>query len=216
MVAEGVIQFEARHVDASLDEEFAADGAELIGWRNVLFAVGFIGLDPQRYDGVGFGNASVRVPPFRGPRGQQSAFLITGTQTGAKAALVVDDLALVERWELAHNRVHSRGKTLPSSESMTHGAVYDVVAGARAVLHVHAPVLFQNAARLGLPVTPPDVGYGTPAMAAAVSTLWRDGGLRETRVFAMGGHEDGIVAVGESLDDAGSRLLAVWARALRP
>ena len=55
MVAEGVIQFAARHVDASLDDEFAGVGAELIGWRNVLFAVGFIGLDPQRYDGVGFG-----------------------------------------------------------------------------------------------------------------------------------------------------------------
>jgi hypothetical protein len=57
VVAEGVIQFAARHVDASLDDEFAGVGAELIGWRNVLFAVGFIGLDPQRYDGVGFGNA---------------------------------------------------------------------------------------------------------------------------------------------------------------
>src|SRR6188472_2162551 len=107
--------------------------------------LGFIGIDPARYQGVGFGNISVRVPPFRGPRGQQSAFLITGTQTGAPRAIGVDDVCVVESWDLRRNRVVSRGRILPSSESLTHGAVYDVVPNARAVIHAHAPTIFRVA-----------------------------------------------------------------------
>jgi len=214
VIREGVIQFAAVHTTGTLDPRLQDEARTLIGWRNLLFALGIIGEDPLRYDGVGFGNASVRVPPFRGPRGQESAFLITATQTGKKPRLDTGDLALVESWDLKKNRVVSRGTALPSSESMTHGAVYDVVAGARAVLHVHAPALFTKARALALPTTPAHVGYGTPAMAHEVARLWREDQLQQTRVFAMGGHEDGIVAFGNDVDDAGARLLAVLARAL--
>ena len=203
------------HQDGAVPAEMRGYADDVIGWRNVLFALGFIGLDPKRYDGVGFGNASTRVPPFRGPRGQQSAFLVTATQTGMKPTLNIDDLTVVETWDLRKNRVVSRGRALPSSESMTHGAVYDVVPGARAVLHVHAPPIFRRAAELRLPVTPAGVGYGTPEMAAEVARMWREDNLQHTRVFAMGGHEDGVVSFGVDVDDAGARLLSVLARALR-
>ena len=212
MEREGVIHFEAVHVDAPFPATLASYARAVIGWRAVMHRLGFIGIDPARYGGVGFGNVSVRVPPFRGPRGQDSAFLITATQTGGKAALGVDDLTVVDSWDLRKNRVQSRGRALPSSESMTHGAIYDVVPGARAVIHAHAPVIFKQARALDLPTTAPDVGYGTVAMANEVARLWRVTDLKDVRVLAMGGHEDGIIAFGADLDDAGARLMSTLAR----
>ena len=211
---EGVIDCEAAHTTTSLPAEARAFVAPIVQWRALMKRLGFIGLDPNRYQGVGFGNVSVRIPPFRGPRGQQSAFLITATQTGAKAKLDDDDVVVVDEWDLRRNRVRSRGRALPSSESLTHGAVYDVVPGAKAVIHVHAPEIFTRADALQLPTTAAHVGYGTVAMANEVARLWRDTDLAHVRVFAMAGHEDGVVAIGHDLDDAGAKLMATYARAL--
>src|SRR5205807_9807504 len=136
-----------------------------------------------------------------GRRGQESAFLITATQTGAKSTLTENDVVVVDEWDLRKNRVVSRGSALPSSESLTHGAVYDVVPGARAVIHVHAPEIFTRAHVLHLPTTDAHVGYGTVAMANEVARLWRTSDLADVRVFAMAGHEDGVVAFGHALDD---------------
>ncbi len=214
MEREGVIHFQAAHTRTPLDPALAPAAAALGGWRAVLMALGFVGVDPARYGGVGFGNLSERVPPFRGPRGQKSAFLVTATQLGDKRSFDLDDACVVEAWDLRRNRVTSRGTSLPSSESLTHGAVYDAVPHARAVLHVHAPPIFRAAAALALPATRAEVGYGTVAMAEEVARLWTSARLREVRVFVMGGHEDGVVAFGADLDDAGARLTAVLARAL--
>ncbi|HEY4222481.1 MAG TPA: class II aldolase/adducin family protein, partial [Myxococcota bacterium] len=106
----------------------------------------------------------------------------------------------------------SRGPSLPSSESLTHGAIYDVVPGARAVLHAHAPSIFRAA--IALPSTASNVAYGTVAMAREVERLWRSSDLKHERVLVMRGHEDGVIAFGDDLDDAGARLLRVLARAL--
>jgi ribulose-5-phosphate 4-epimerase/fuculose-1-phosphate aldolase len=214
MDREGVIHFEAAHVDAALPNEANDALPALFAWRALMKQLGFIGLDPARYDGVGFGNVSVRIPPFRGPRGQDSAFLITATQTGALSTLNADNVVVVDDWDLRKNRVRSRGRALASSESLTHGAVYDVVPHARAVIHVHAPAIFAKAAALSLPSTRPGIGYGTVAMAEEVARLWRDTDLADLRVFAMTGHEDGVISFGQDLDDAGARLTSVYARAL--
>jgi ribulose-5-phosphate 4-epimerase/fuculose-1-phosphate aldolase len=213
VLRDGVIQFEAVHTHQALEVALHDVARSISGWRAVLVRLGLVGEDPARYEGVAFGNVSVRVPPFRGPRGQQSAFVVTGTQTGGKGSLGLDDLAVVDAWDLAKNRVHSRGRTLPSSESLTHGAIYGAVPGARAVVHVHAPTIFARAAALSLPSTRPDVGYGTRAMAAEVARLWESTHLRTERVLVMTGHEDGVISFGTDLDDAGARLLRVLARA---
>lgn len=96
---------------------------------------------------------------------------------------------------------------------MTHGTVYDLAPSLRAVLHVHCPVVFRRARALGLPATAPHVEYGTPEMAREVERLWRSTSLSERRCFVMAGHEDGVVAFGRSLEEAGHTLLSTWARA---
>ena len=59
------------------------------------------------------------------------------------------------------------------------------------------------AAALGIPITDASVPYGTPAMAAEVARLYATSDMAQRRIFSMGGHEDGIVAFGESAEDSG-------------
>ena len=139
--------------------------------------------------------------------------LITGTQTGGRDAVSLDQLCAVEGYDPRQNRVWSRGAILPSSESMTHGTIYDVSPSIRFVMHVHTPLLWRSAQALRLPVTDPDAPYGSAAMAFAVEALFRTTAVSEKRVFAMGGHEDGVVAFGRTADEAGQALLSQLARA---
>lgn len=211
---EGVIQFQAHHKTGHLSLRRYADATdEVLAWREILRAMQIVGQHPDRYDGAGFGNLSVRVGPFPGQKGARP-FLITGTQTGGERCLSLADFALVHRYDVHRNEVRSEGERLPSSESMTHGALYDLTPAIRCVMHVHAPVLFEQAKSLGLPTTDAAVGYGTPAMAQAMGRLWRTTPLEQVGVLVMGGHEDGVVGFGRTVAEAGHRILGTLARAL--
>jgi ribulose-5-phosphate 4-epimerase/fuculose-1-phosphate aldolase len=209
---EGVVKFEASHTTAPLTSSAREAVAALCGWRAILFRLGLIGQDAQRYDGAAYGNVSARVGPFPGERGARP-FVVSGTQTGAHADVTGRDFAVVTSWDVKRNRVTSTGPAAPSSESMTHGAVYDVSPAIRAVLHVHAPEIHRAALATGeLPLTAPGIDYGTPAMALEVARLWRSTSLPDGRVFVMTAHEDGVVAFGPSVDEAGAALIRVFAR----
>lgn len=213
MVDEGVIKFRAEHRRTALEpSRYGALACSLIAWREILGRTGLVGQDPARYGGFGFGNVSARVGPPAAPKGRRS-FLITGTQTAGLACIGVGDLCVVERYDARANRATSHGLVLPSSESLTHGAVYDLGPQIRFVFHGHGPVLWRRARELRIPVSDPRVAYGTPEMAAEVQRLFRSGTLGETQIFAMGGHEDGIVVYGRSAEEAGQILLRYLARA---
>ena len=102
----------------------------------------------------------------------------------------------------------------PSSESLTHAAIYDIAPAARAVLHGHAPEIWRHASALGIPVTRPGVANGTPEMALEVQRLFRESTLSAIGILAMGGHEDGVIAFGATLEEAGAILVRHLARAL--
>lgn len=175
---------------------------ELERWRSRLRAIGGIGADPRRYGGIGFGNLSRRCP---------EGFWITGTQTGELASLGPQHYSLVEGWDIDANTVWARGPVAPSSESMSHAALYDLRPDIHWVLHAHLPELWKRAAELDLPRTPADVEYGTPAMAAAVRDIARH--ARLPVLLSMTGHEDGILVAGQQADDCGETLLRAIARA---
>lgn len=210
---EGVTKFRVDHRDGGDGISDRSRHRELVAWRSILFDLGLIGQDPSRYAGAGFGNMSVRVGAPSAPRGRRP-FLITGTQTGGVAVLDEQGLCVVEAYDIRANAVRSRGPAHPSSESMTHGAIYDLSPQIRWVVHVHAPVLWRAATRMHLPCTAPGIEYGTPEMAREVWRLYRDTALAEVGVLAMAGHEDGIVAFGATCAEASSRLLERHARAL--
>ena len=205
---EGVIKFQAEHRRQALSEaRYGEAAARLIAWREILGKLELVGQVEGRYEGAGFGNVSLRVGPFPGRPGHRP-FLISGTQTGGVTCAALEHFCVVTHCDVALNRVESQGLTLPSSESMTHGAIYDLGPHIRVVLHVHCPVLWQEAERLKLPTTRKEVPYGTQAMAREVRRIYRQTSLPEKRIFSMAGHEDGIVVFGRSAEEAGQVLLA--------
>ncbi len=179
---DGVIKYRHRRVAGGV--EVPVDLVALNDARTALFDLGLIGVDAQ---GVGYGNVSVR--------GQGDQFVISASATGAARLLPLRHYCQVMAFSVDDNEVTSRGLRAASSESLTHGAIYGADARVRCVVHVHSRRLF--AALLGANAlhTPANVAYGTPAMARAVTAL-----VRAQRhlpvVFAMAGHQDGVVAYG--------------------
>lgn len=185
----------------------------LNAWRSILYRLALTGRDPARYDGLGYGNVSCRIPPYAGPA-LRRPFIISATQTGGVAELTVGHYTTVLAADPAANRVEATGPLRPSSEALSHAALYALDSRLRCVLHVHSPDLWHAADRLGLPATDAAVPYGTPAMAAEIARLYADPAVQRGRILAMGGHEDGLIAFGATPAAAGSVLLQHLARAL--
>lgn len=212
MYDEGVIKFSAEHERTPLDpQRYGPLACQLVAWREVLSKLQLVGQDDARYGGAGYGNVSARVGPA-GVRGAR-AMLITGTQTGAAAHIGLAQLCLVERYDYDRNWVKSRGQVDPSSETMTHGAIYDLSPAIRFVFHAHSPVIWRAADALRIPATDERVAYGTPDMARAVQQLYYGSTLSSKRVLAMRGHADGVIVFGGTAEEAGQTLVNVLARA---
>lgn len=188
-----------------------ADLREINAWRNRLRDEHLLGQDPSRYKGYGFGNISRRMgppglPPHRRP------FVITGSQTGGGKLLSGAHYASVRECHTDQNLIVAEGPIHPSSESLTHGALYAIDDALQWVMHVHAPDLWRHADILELPVTHPSVPYGSPEMSQEIRRLFTDTDVRERHLFSMGGHEDGLVAFGQTAGEAGSALFAALER----
>ncbi|MGF1548761.1 MAG: class II aldolase/adducin family protein [Thiotrichales bacterium] len=178
---------------------------ELRDWRQRFYQIGIIGQDPARYGGVGFGNVSRRLA------GEHLAFVISGTQTGGLATLDTRHFARVTRCDVERNLIEAEGPIAPSSEALTHGALYQCDPAIGFVFHGHAPRLWQAATELRLPLTAPAIAYGTPEMAREMARLWHASDLPQRRILIMGGHEDGVVSFGGNADEAGAAMLAALA-----
>jgi len=210
---EGVIKFHPVHRREPLPpRRYGELACRLIAWREILAQTGLVGKDPELYGGAHYGNVSGRLGPPGMPR-RRRAFLITGTRTSGRRCVTLDDFCVVESYDPGRNRVECYGEAWPSSESMTHGAIYDLGPHIRFVFHTHSATIWRRARALRLPTTDPQVAYGTPEMAHEVGRLYRATPLPETRIFAMGGHEDGIVAFGRSAEEVGEVMLCYLARA---
>ena len=200
---EGVTKFKLDHEDApGVSRPIIMT---LNHWRGILAEMGLIGADPMRYGGLGFGNLSARL--------QGHEFLITGSQTGLQRELTASHYShVITSWpEL--NTIRSRGPMKPSSEALTHASMYAANWEIRYVFHCHSPDIWANAETLGIPMTPAHLSYGTPEMAAEAAKLvsnWRPG---FSGLFAMGGHEDGVVAYARGAEQAGAALVSAFTAA---
>jgi L-ribulose-5-phosphate 4-epimerase len=210
--SEGVVRFQLQFIQApSILYDHLR---EVNAWRRVLYLAQLIGQDPGRYYGFGYGNISQRLGPFDAPE-RQIRFVVSGTQTGHLADLTGEHYATVLACHPDQNMVVAEGPIRPSSESMTHGAVYAVDDSLRCVIHAHSPHIWRSARALGIPITGESVVQGTPEMAEEVRRLFRETRVRDRLVFAMGGHEDGVVSFGRSVEEAGSVLITHLARAFQ-
>lgn len=197
MIDEGYIKFESEWIKAGPLPEDAI--AEINKWRQRLYEAGLIGYYKDL--GVGFGNISIRY-------GEPGQFLISGTQTGHLPLLDTRHYVLVTKHDVASNHVTCHGPIEASSESLTHATLYDLDATIQAVVHVHSKSLW---ARLmhHIPTTSADVSYGTPEMAHEFTRLYRDTNFAQSGIAVMAGHDEGIISIGRSVQEAAERILAV-------
>ena len=159
---------------------------ELNAARQELRRLNLIGMDEN---GLGFGNVSLREET-------SGSFYITGSGTGALPVLTLRDYAKVVAWDFERNWLRFEGCTVASAESLTHAAVYAMAAEARVVVHGHNQGLWRHMIERGS-ATAADVPYGTPEMAREVRRLFRETAVRISGIFAMAGHDDGIIVFGQ-------------------
>lgn len=177
---------------------------ELTRYRDALHKLNFIGEYPN---GIGFGNISERRQNVAGK--DRREFVISGTQTGHLATLTAADYSLVTDFDPVQNTLTCKGLRRASSESLTHGVIYDSALSMGAIIHVHHPQLWKKLLNQ-VPTTGADVPYGTPEMAAETQRLFHESPLLQQRIFVMAGHEDGVVTFGENFSVA-YRTLVNWA-----
>jgi L-ribulose-5-phosphate 4-epimerase len=167
---------------------------ELDAWRDTLYSKQLIGVTP---DGIGYGNVSIRY---------QHHFIISGTTTGRLPELGPEHYTTVTAYNFQENSLTTEGPIKASSESLSHAMLYECDASINAVFHVHHHALWKKLLA-ELPSTDNNVPYGSPEMAAAIARLFKSTALPVHKIFAMAGHQDGIVAFGSNLQEAGGILL---------
>ncbi len=136
MQQEGIIKFQLQFTEGP--PLGGGTLAEVNAWRRILFLLRLVGRDPERYDGLGYGNISERVGPFPAPATERR-FIISGTQTGGLEQLGDRHFVTVVECYPEENRLVAEGPIRPSSESLTHGTLYGLDDSLRSVMHVHCP-----------------------------------------------------------------------------
>ena len=165
--------------------------AQLNACRRKLVEQGLMGVDSN---GVGFGNLSIRHDVV-------GSFYITGSATGGLPELTMADCARVVEYDFAKNWLRYEGTAIPSSESLTHAAVYESDPSTSAIIHCHDLGLWATLLER-VPATSKAVAYGTPEMAYEIMHLFKVSNAHSEKILEMGGHEGGIVTFGEDLEDA--------------
>jgi L-ribulose-5-phosphate 4-epimerase len=170
--------------------------AELNAYRRKLLQLRLIGVDAN---GIGFGNVSIRD-------GATNNFYVTGSATAGKPELTLADCARVVACDFEKNWLRYEGSAIPSSESLTHAAVYESDAKAGSVIHCHDsklwPALLNQA-----PTSSKTIEYGTPEMAYEVTRLFEVTDVQSRKILVMAGHEGGIVAFGKDIEEAFAVLM---------
>ena len=164
--------------------------AELNACRRKLLKQHLMGVDSN---GVAFGNVSVRD-------GATTHFYITGSATGGLAELAPTDCVRVVAYNFARNWLCYEGAAIPSSESLTHAAIYESDSATSAVIHCHDSELWAMLVDR-IPTTSKAVAYGTAEMAYEIMRLFNATDVRSRKILVMAGHEGGIVTFGKNLQE---------------
>jgi L-ribulose-5-phosphate 4-epimerase len=201
---EGVIKY---RLDFKYTEPINEGIQELNNWRSIMYGLGLVGQQEERYLGYGFGNLSQRSV------NKSEQFIISASQTGRVPMLDASHYTLIETFDIASNRIQASGCLPPSSESLSHAMIYQLNPAIQSVFHIHDPLLWQFGLQQGYPASAADVDYGTVTMAHEVQRLYQHSDLSECGTLIMGGHEDGVIVFGDSMQQSGLRLIQLWVAA---
>lgn len=181
--------------------------AELNGWRALLRRIGVVGRDADRYGSYGFGSLSFRDPE------NPDQFFVTASQSGALEPVDDEQMVLITHCNLGRFWVDATGHQPPSSETLTHGMLYQADPRVHWVVRGHCAEVWQRYGELGLLCTAPEVDDGTAAMVNAVAELLERNQSRPL-AFVTLGQEDGVFACGATIRDVSNLLVNLLARAL--
>lgn len=191
---EGVIKFKYNlKMAPAIEEQFYI---KLEKWRAILYKMNFIGEYPS--EKIGFGNLSQRI--ISG----EDTFIITGTQTGKYPHLDGTKYTKVVKCDIAKMTMDAIGPIAPSSESLTHHGIYNFNSNINAIFHVHHHDLWNYMLNNKFDKTAKNIQYGTTEMAQAVNSCIKN---KNNGIFAMAGHQDGIISYGTTPQEAGKILL---------
>lgn len=186
---EGVVKYS---LDFTLKEiSYEKEYQVLEECRERLYALGLIG---AYCDGIGYGNISQRID-------DTDKFLITATQTGDLNSLTSKEYSLVENIDFRSFKTTAIGMSRPSSECITHGAIYSLDKEINAVIHIHNEKLWNFMLENNL-LSTNDTLYGTPEMVKDVIEIYKDIDVLSNNVFVMKGHFEGIVSFGKNIAQA--------------
>ena len=167
---------------------------ELNSYRLKCYDLNLIGMYKEgELKGVGFGNISVN---------DGDDFIISGTKTGGLDVLTNENYTRITGYDLSKNHVKSRGAVAPSSEAMTHAAVYDSDLSIKAVIHIHNKAFWNYLLKQDVPKTSKDAAYGTTEMGNEVKRLFKETDASQKKIIVMEGHEEGVLAFGKDLEEA--------------
>jgi hypothetical protein len=190
---EGYIKFNLNWEEKSFDFN-DQDFNSINLCRQMLFEIGLIGAYP---DGIGYGNISIR--------NNKNEFIISGSATGNYKNLSKEHFALVKDFDISKNTVHCIGLTKASSESLSHAAIYNSNPEVNAVIHIHHKELWEKHLN-NLSTTNKNAEFGTPEIAFEISKL-----VNHTNgIIIMGGHPEGIISYGKTLNEAIEILLKYY------
>jgi ribulose-5-phosphate 4-epimerase/fuculose-1-phosphate aldolase len=196
MTSEGYVKYSAEHTTTPVME--APNWKELNEARTHLHKLGLVGVYSN---GIGFGNVSVRY--------KENEFLISGTATGEIPVLSLNEYCLVNFFDIKQNRVVTSGSIQASSESMTHGAVYQSCSEANCVIHIHSKKIFDGMLRGNYSSTQKEAEYGTPEIAFAIERCVQAAGKSEGQIV-LAGHDEGIITYGPSVERAFNLILELY------
>jgi len=174
-------------------------------WRKKLYDIKLIGEYSDLM--VGYGNLSLKKDYSKLFLSTNSQFLITGTQTGKYTDLTGKHYTRVLDFNVKDMTIKIAGPTQASSEALTHAAIYQCNEKINCVFHIHDKSMWQNMLKANCDSTSKEIPYGTYEMAQAVKNLIQN---KTSGSIVMGGHEDGIIAYAENLDQCGEIILDLY------
>lgn len=193
-IDEGTIKFHCQWIEKPLSISMPD---ELLIWRDRMYQLNLIGY--YQDINIGYGNISIKTP---------EGILISGTQTGNIYPIQPEHFTLVTDYQLQDNTLECQGLIKASSESMTHIAVYQCDESINGIIHIHNLTLWKNLIDK-IPTTNKNVAYGTPDMAKEIFRLFQQSNVKQEKILVMAGHQEGIIAFGKSLKEAGNTILKV-------
>ncbi len=167
-------------------------------WRNRLYEIGLVG---AYKNGIGYGNISFRL--------DNQNFLVTGSATGNLPKLNENHFTVVTDYNFEQNELVCKGPIKASSESLSHAVIYECLPSINTVIHVHHLKLWKALLHV-FPTTNPSIAYGTPEMAMEIKQLLKESDTEKQKTIIMGGHEEGIFVFGESLNEAGNKIIELF------